>query len=279
MKRGKSWALNHIAKTTSLAGLNTAVVSLEMNEKNQLLRYWQSLLSLAKRPDEGKKYATLEFSYFLDPTEKYRAIEYDKIRIQTKDLERPLLNENNVRRALEKVKRFEGLMGTIYFKSFPAFSAGVPEIEEWLEYLESIHGFTPHVLCVDYLGAMRPPARTTGRDPYNQNSQLLKGMAQSRKLVCFSAHQGTRATLEKEVMKEWDVSEDIRVLANGDILLGLNQTEWEKGRNFIRINVLAHRHEDYSSKRMYLVLQQLKAGQFCLDSREIKYEIGKKVSI
>ena len=164
----------------------------------------------------------------------------------------------------------KGAKGRLRLKSFPSYSAGVTDIRRYLDSLEAVEGFQPHVLVVDYLGAMAEPKGKSGRDVYDHNSKELKAIAEERKMVVVSAHQGSRQTLDSMNMRATDVPEDVRILANVDCLFGLNQTESEKDDNVIRLNVLMHRFRRFSRMRQVRVEQMLDRGVFHLRSKLLK---------
>jgi len=183
------------------------------------------------------------------------------------DRDRPKLEEKNVIREIGKFRR--AVNPKFRIKSFPMGSAGTNEIEQFLDLLEVYENFSPHVILVDYLGLMKDPPGHSGRDVYNKNSKDLKALASDRKAIVFSAHQGSRETLEKINMSPSDMPEDIRIFANVDVLYGLLQTDWEMDANIMRINVLGHRHRKFTRMKQAKVLQQFSVGQFALDDREV----------
>ena len=72
-------------------------------------------------------------------------------------------------------------------------------------------------------------------------------------------------------MKQGDLSEDARKLGHVDAMIGINQTDQEKMDGVSRIVVTAQRYEGFSMLRQVIILQQLAAGQWCLDS-EVKQD-------
>ena len=85
----------------------------------------------------------------------------------------------------------------------------------------------------------------------------------------LTGHQGTRETLDKINLKGSDASQEIRILANLDVLIGINQTEFEMNNNTARLNVLSHRHAKFNPARQVKVTQQFSAGQFAIDGMVI----------
>lgn len=250
MKRGKTSFLCYAAIHAWLTGLNTVFISLESGEEDTARRFWMNLGSLTEEDDN-----LLEFPEFVD--RETGEVEYRKRR-------RPKVTRKAVVGLARRFGNRRRKFGRLRVKTFPAFSAGVGEVKRYLEMLEIYENFTPHVIVVDYLGAMSSPL--TGRDHYDYLGKKLKGLAEEKKAVLFSGHQGSRKALEEIVtMKGGDVPEDVRLLAHVDVMYGLNQTEEEKEDGKMRVNVVAHRWKKFSSYRQALLLQQPAAGQFYLD--------------
>ena len=173
-------------------------------------------------------------------------------------------------KAVRKVLKFNRqAKGVLKLKSFPPYSAGCDDIKRYLDSLDAVENFQPHVLLVDYLGAMGEPKGKSGRDVYDYNSKQLKGLSEERKMIVISAHQGNKKTLEKMNMHPSDIPEDVRILANVDALYGLNQTEEEKEEDVIRLNVLLHRFRKFNRMRQVRIEQDPGKGIFHLNNKII----------
>lgn len=257
MKRGKTNMLLHMAVRAVTKGYNTVFFSLETEEVDNAMKIWMNVGSLASQERE------LDFPYF-----------GDEGKVEHETVNRPSLNAKNV---LEAVKSFSRVMGgpKLRVKTYPMGTAGIDEFKKYLDLLGALLYFSPHVIIVDYLGNMQPPKGVHGRDVYNENSIALKALGQERDAIMFSAHQGSRATLEKINMSPSDMPEDIRIFANVDALYGLLQTDKEKDEGIMRVNVLGHRHRKFTRMKQAQVLQQFGAGQFVLDDRIIDMPASK----
>ena len=252
MKRGKTFALLHVATRAVLKEWNIVFISLEMEEFDVAVRAWMSVGSLRSDGEAG----VLKFPYFIDR---------DLGTVGYEEVERPGLSMDTALSTADVVRQVS--TANVRFKSFPMGTAGLKEIRQYLDVLEVYDNFSPYVIVVDYIGAMKAPKGVA--DEYNYNSAGLKALAQERKASVFTGHQGTRATLEKLSMGPSDTSQDIRILANVDCMFGLNQTEAEMDEGIMRINVIAHRHRRFTRRKQAIVLQQLSVGQFVLDSAMI----------
>ena len=258
-KRGKTFMLTWCAIRGVMLGRDVAFFSFEGGKYDTTTRMWMTAGSIVSNYSESN---IVDFPYFLSDNES----------VLTKAYERPWLKDEVETRKLLKAFRKQN-RGSIRAVCFPAYSAGMKEIKTELKRMEVVDKVIPSIIIVDYIGNMNAPGYV-GRDVYNQNSQSLKALSQERKALVLSATQGTRITFEKQTIEVMDIPEDIRQVANVDVLLGLNQTADEYEEGIMRINVMIHRHAKWNSKKQAKVLQQLEAGQVALDSRIIDAPIS-----
>ena len=255
MKRGKSWFLIHMAVRAVMKSYGTVLFSLETEVEDNAMRFWMNVGGLSSGESD------VVIPYF----------DGDKVRHET--LSYPMLNKENVVVAVNKFMRATNPL--LRIKTYPMGTAGVQEFKDYLDRLEVQQRFSPHVILVDYLGIMKAPKGAKGRDVYNENSIALKALAQERKAIMFSAHQGSRATLEKINMSPSDMPEDIRIFGNVDALYGLMQDDWEMDEGIMRVNVLGHRHKPFTRMKQAKVLYQFSVGQSVLDDMLISTPVPK----
>ena len=253
-KRGKTWSMVHMAVRGMFKGYNVVYVSLEASDERDIdsaIRFWKAVGSLSS------KEPVLSFPFFADGGK----VEYMKV-------ERPRLEQKNI---LEMAKTLNKAMNVRFrLKAYPMGAASIQDIKMYLDLLEVYENFSPHVIIVDYLGVIKAPSDIKEtRERYNYNSMALKALAQERKAIVITGHQGTAAALEEKSMRPIHTSEDKRTLANVDVMYGLNQTDAEMDEGIMRINVLVHRHQKFTRMKQAKVLQQLDAGQFVLEDRII----------
>lgn len=276
--RGKTAALIHTAVQAAVQGLNVVFYSLESGKSDTCKKLWMNFGSLTL---EGKgSYEDIAFPKFLSKRE-------DEFDVSLAVVTRPRAVHRAVAKVIDafhftKKAKKKTKCGRLMLKIFPAYTAGVKDIKHHLNLLDSFDDFLPHVILVDYVGILAAPTAYRGRDAYDYNTKMLKGLSEERKAIVFSATQGTRATLKKRTMTAIDVPEDIRQIANVDVMLGLNQVEEEGRENKMRLNVISHRYRKASPYVQSLILQQMEAGQFCLNDkrwleieRETKRQEGK----
>lgn len=268
MKRGKTRTLTHLAVWFALRGLNTVFVSLESGYSDLAKTIWMALGSLTTEESGDVKLPYFKTESKRHHKRKKISDEYTEREILSKIVKRPrVADEDEIIKVINKFNMMG--RGRLILKSFPAYTAGVAEIEKYLDSLEAFMSFQPHAIIVDYLGAMKRPYRLEGRDAYDVNSKELKGMAQRRKALVASAHQGSRKTIEKLNMNPEDTPEDIRILGNVDALFGLMQTDDEKKMGVMRYNVLAHRFRRFTPFKQVKVLTAPEMGRLYLDGEII----------
>ncbi|MBU1621831.1 MAG: hypothetical protein KJ604_20435, partial [Gammaproteobacteria bacterium] len=262
MKRGKTRTLTHLAVWAARKGVNTVFISLESEWPDLVKTIWMAMKSLTTERN-GEVLAP----YF---SKRGKLVDGNKERfVKQRTIKRPTIyNEEAV---FQAVKAFNLMSkGRLQIKTFPAYSAGIKEIDHYLDSLEVFENLQPELIIVDYLGAMKKPQGAFGRDAYDENSKGLKGMAQRRKALVATAHQGTRKTLEKMNLDPDDVPEDIRILGNVDALYGIMQTDAEKELGVMRFNVIVHRWKKFSRGVQAKVLTSPEMGQLYLDSEIIR---------
>jgi len=255
MKRGKTKGLVYTALRGYYLGKKVVFISLESEKEDVGTYFWQGLSSLPL--DER---SLIYYGFFNDGN----FLEFE-------EMMREKITYNRIRNSINIAKGVSG--GSIRLKTFPAFSATISDIEDYLNSLEVYDNFCPDIICIDYIGILRAERNySQRRDELNFVSTRMKGLAQERDAIIFSGWQGQRKTLEKDVLSlsVVNVAEDIRILANTDVMLSLNQTEEEKDLGLLRIGVLAHRWRRCPSSVQVEIAQNLNVGQFALDSRLIR---------
>jgi hypothetical protein len=158
---------------------------------------------------------------------------------------------------------------------FPAYTATLKDVESELNILEW-QGFIPDVILIDYPDILAPENFNVDKlEQINQTWMRLKAISQIRKCLVFAPTQGSRQSFKKSLIDPTDVPWDIRKLAHVDLMVGLNQTTYEKKDLITRLNIIAHRWEEFHPHRVYVALQQLKLAQPELDGYVKMYNPGK----
>jgi hypothetical protein len=133
------------------------------------------------------------------------------------------------------------------------------------------------MIVADYADITSPEERgQEGRDKENATWKALKRLAVRRKALVISGTQSNRMGFDKDSLDETNTSEDIRKLAHIDIAMTINQTDTEKEAGVSRIGILNHRWRDFNKRLQAVVLQNLKLGQFHIDSEMKRVSTKKK---
>lgn len=251
MKRGKTFILIDAGVTAIQNGLKVLHVSLEMSESQTLKRYWTSLSGqLSKDNNE------INYSYFVKN-------ESGKYEVEYKTISRKQVSIAEVEKKQNSLKRlFRG--GDIRILAVPAYSWSVERLDAELDKLMQQENYVPDVIIVDYADIMAPSEKGDYRNQLDGIWKRLRGMAQKRKAVVFTASQSGRASIDKNVDSK-DIAEDIRKLAHITSMISLNQTPKEKKAGILRLKQLAIR-EGEQEFREAICTQCLAIGRIVTDS-------------
>ena len=153
-------------------------------------------------------------------------------------------------------------------QTWPKFAAGMADIRQTLYIWETIEGFRPDVVIVDYPAILKPEGYERERHIVDRQWKELGGLAQEKHCLVVAASQsGGKDTLDRVSLRQKDVGEDSRILGHVDVMLAKNQTDREKLWHRARMAETAARSDDFNIVKEVIVLQQLGLGQPVLDSR------------
>lgn len=146
----------------------------------------------------------------------------------------------------------------------PAYSLTVEDLDAKIEKLVQEENYVPDVIIVDYADIMSPSDKGDYRNQLDGIWKRLRGMAQGRKCVVFTASQSGRQSIDKNADSK-DIAEDIRKLAHVTSMVALNQTPVEKKNGVLRLKQLAIR-EGEQEFREAVCTQCLSIGRIVTDS-------------
>jgi len=151
--------------------------------------------------------------------------------------------------------------------TYPSFLGGIDDIQQDLEVAKS-QGFRPDVIIIDYADILKPPGFGGGDPRHNLDLiwKTLKGLAEATNSVVITASQTNRKAVEERRIGQKHVAEDFRKLAHVDVFMAINQNDFEKDIGIKRINVIAHRHKDFSENVELNLTEALHMGQVCVSS-------------
>ena len=250
MKRGKTFALIDAGVVAIQNGLKVLHVSAEMSENQVLRRYWTALSGQLNKDKDD-----INYSYF----EK----DGDKWEIKHKVISRKAVSIEEIEKKQKHFRRlFRG--GDIRVLATPAYSWTIERLDAEIDKLVEQEGFVPDVIIVDYADIMAPSEKGDYRNQLDGIWKRLRGMAQKRKAVVFTASQSGRASIDKNVDLK-DIAEDIRKLAHITSMVSLNQSPAEKKTGILRLKQLAVR-EGEQEFREAVCTQCLTIGRIVTDS-------------
>jgi len=132
--------------------------------------------------------------------------------------------------ALNRLRSLRKLIkGDLHIKQFATGKYSIRDVENWLENLRD-EGHQIDMLVLDYIRTFKPTERQEEqRMKIGQVAVELRGLAIERSIPVWTASQGNRATLSKEIYGPQDLAEDISQFWTLDFLVALCQTKEEAG--------------------------------------------------
>jgi hypothetical protein len=250
---GKSWFCVHCGRRARQQRARVMHITLEMSEEEVFQRYIQNWFGAAKTDEKTPR---TEFEF-----DKLKRL----INWKTKQV-RPKINFEDPQTKkvlLAKQKQWGTRLSGLVIKRFPTGQLTVPQLVNYIDYMEQAHNFVPQVLIIDYPDLMRVDA-SNYRLTLGQIYVDLRGIAVERNLALITPTQGTRATLHAKTVRSSDVSEDKRKVDTADNVLTYSQTPKELEAGLARLHVAHARH----AKGDFTVLlsQSYATGQYVLDS-------------
>lgn len=253
-KAGKSFWLTHLAKMAITHRLKVAHVTLEMSEGRCAQRYFQTLYSIAKRPDFGK---SIKFK----KDDKGKILSFDEFQITPHHT----LQDRDIREKLEKIIDRWALrhLNNIYIKEFPTGALTLNQLEAYLENLEATQGFTPDLLVLDYPDLMD----FEGLEPRWALDRIVKrvrGIGVERNMAVAAVSQSNRSGAKAKTIQGTDIAEAYSKLQHADVTLTLSATAAERRLGLARLYVTAGRNDE--DKLMLVISQHYRTGSFIIDS-------------
>lgn len=249
--RGKSWFATHCAKQALMQGLKVVHITLEMPEEQVIQRYFQSMFAIAVRNEDFQ-----ETRLVLDSLGRLSNIDFKK--------QRPKLNFQDPK--INKILRGEmgkwgSRLGRIVVKEFPADQLTIEALNAYLDSLETIHKFIPHLLIVDYPDLMRLD-RTDLRVATGQVIKQIRGLLSERNLAGVAPSQTNRKSTEVSTVGEEHVAEDFSKLQTADKAIIYSQTKEEKRFKLARLYLDKNRGD--KDDITVLISQNYETGQFIM---------------
>ena len=301
-KRGKTWWLLEMAFQAVSQKRNVLFVSFEMSPRDMNSRIWSRLTAASSKakvrvpvfdclynqtgecdkvervgrvklvgeggaPPEGQKrrgYKVCTSCRVNSPRDYSSSFWYEDV----------LVSEYAQDSLIERADSFDRQYGEgLRVKCFPAFTAGMVDINAIVDELEVNEGFHVDVLITDYLDIMASESGSgmSERGGIDATWKSAKSIAQRKSLLHLTVDQSSKITYEKDI-RLYDTSEDKRKNAHVDVKVAMNKLP--PGDSFIeviddvellRFSVIAHRHKSFRTGRQVVVLQHRGIGQPLLD--------------
>ena len=205
---GKSQFMMNIAYNWSMKGKNVLVISLEMSE------------SMYSRRFDG---------LFADLNVNRLKENVGLLRLKISQIKRELNNTQ------------------LRIKEFPTGTCSASMIKQYLKKLKR-NGFTPDLICVDYLNIMRPNSTNTSMGLYEKCARIseeLRAITCELKVPIITAVQANRSGngggYAGADIDMSNVSESSGITATADALFALYQLEGEREQGIINLKILKNR--------------------------------------
>ena len=252
--RGKSWYLTHLAKHAARKNFRVLYITLEMSEVEVVQRLYQSVFSISESEAIDKVYKihkTTENGYG-----GISHISFDEARPTLADVDAESRLERNLAKAQSQLQG-------IRVKAFAQNQLTVQRLEAFLDGVGMHSGFTPDLICVDYIDLFEKDARDI-RGSLRLIAEDLKALAQKRNIAVATVTQTNRGGINSALISEDAVSEDFSKMMTSDSVITYNQTPEEHSVGFARLYVAKNRGG--RGKQMLGITQEYGIGQFCLSS-------------
>jgi replicative DNA helicase len=251
-KKGKSWGMVHLAKHAARQRKKVLIVTLEMSEERYAQRLIQSIFSITKRQAK-----TSVAAFKRDGLGRFMGVDVDEVM-------RPSLADADMRRVIAgHIESNAGYLRNIRIKQFPTRALTPSQLDLYLDTLERVHGFIPHMVIVDYPDLMKVSSEHMRTD-IGQVFQDIRGIGVSRNIAMVAPTQGNRIAAKAKLVDDTMVAEDFSKIATADNVVTYSQTAEEKRLGLARLFVSNGRNDE--DKITILLSQAYAMGQFALDS-------------
>jgi len=223
MKIGKSIWLANIAANSVRLGYNTAVLSLEMRDRKLVKRLGANLLNINMR-----EYAQAAQDKVM-MKKRLGQVGYDSLQVP----------------------------GKLYVKEFPTSSAGVPDIERYLQKMEESKGIKFKVIILDYINILKNWRNPNSENMYMKIKQIaedLRAMAMRNDWAIVTATQINRSGFGSTDLNATNISESAALGHTVDAMFGIIQDEIMHANREYILKLIANRDDGYkNSRRKFLI--------------------------
>ena len=223
MKIGKSIWLANLAANSVRMGYNTAVISLEMRDRKLVKRLGANLLNISMR-----EYAQAAEDKVM-MKKRLSQVGYDSLQVP----------------------------GKLFVKEFPTSSAGVPDIERYLQKMEETKGIKFKVIILDYINILKNWRNPNSENMYMKIKQIaedLRAMAMRNDWAIVTATQINRSGFGSTDLNATNISESAALGHTVDAMFGIIQDEIMHANREYILKLIANRDDGYkNSRRKFLI--------------------------
>jgi archaellum biogenesis ATPase FlaH len=223
MKIGKSIWLANIAANSVRLGYNTAVLSLEMRDRKLVKRLGANLLNVSMKEYAGAAEDKVMMK------KRLTNVGYDSLQVP----------------------------GKLYVKEFPTSSAGVPDIERYLQKMEESKGIKFKVIVLDYINILKNWRNPNSENMYMKIKQIaedLRAMAMRNDWAIVTATQINRSGFGSTDLNATNISESAALGHTVDAMFGIIQDEIMHANREYILKLIANRDDGYkNSRRKFLI--------------------------
>jgi archaellum biogenesis ATPase FlaH len=223
MKIGKSIWLANIAANSVRLGYNTAVLSLEMRDRKLVKRLGANLLNVSMKEYAGAAEDKVMMK------KRLTNVGYDSLQVP----------------------------GKLYVKEFPTSSAGVPDIERYLQKMEESKGIKFKVIVLDYINILKNWRNPNSENMYMKIKQIaedLRAMAMRNDWAIITATQINRSGFGSTDLNATNISESAALGHTVDAMFGIIQDEIMHANREYILKLIANRDDGYkNSRRKFLI--------------------------
>lgn len=163
----------------------------------------------------------------------------------------------------ETIGRLELLKAGLVIQGYNTGEATINNLYSHLQSLESLYGFVPDIIFVDYADIMKPlNVYSDKRHTLTGIYESLRGMAGDLAVPIWTASQTNRTAMNQEDFGLETIGESLGKAATADVVIGVGRTEPMKKAQKARIKILKNRNgqegfaEDYifDTSKIYIKL-------------------------
>jgi replicative DNA helicase len=297
-KRGKSFLLNYFMNQGVMSNRKVAFFSIEMTDTESLLRADKSFVPTVDSKKDAGMYDCPVFDCMhnqtgacadrksdvhlrneqgeIDQEVAERHVVCTDCRMSKTERERfsPVVwkekvfrKTNDLHTMQKEMRKFNALLDRncrIIVRD--KYSLTMPQIYQDIERLAYKDNFIPEIIIIDYLDILQVQTQEKDWKLENEKWKQAARLGGETSTLVVTATQGNIGAISAEVLNESHLGGWTGKIQHVNGLISINQTSQEKREGIWRLGVTGLRSEEFYQDETCMVLQDLKTGQFNLDS-------------